>query len=220
MHRSRTMQLSRTKKKKSLQQDVSLRLGLPSLKTVLNLLRIAIWAFMYTLVRNFRYKFYIVAIFVESIESLVNAVYFLKEQHIKPLLSLNHLDMTHRLHDHLHPRQLSILTVIIGSLSTVWVPLTLNIGIYLKVFFVHGMIQYESAMKKRSIFCITCYLVLMRVLRKGNFFVCSTQTYYFASDKHAIIHNDRLQVSDEQEESSLTAKKHKKNRKGKKQAKS
>ena len=51
------MQLSRTKKKKSLQQDVSLRLGLPSLKTVLNLLRIAIWAFMYTLVRNFRINF-------------------------------------------------------------------------------------------------------------------------------------------------------------------
>jgi len=212
------MQLSRTKKKKSLQQDVSLRLGLPSLKTVLNLLRIAIWAFMYTLVRNFQYKFYIVAIFVESIESLVNAVYFLKEQHIKPLLSLNHLDMTHRLHDHLHPRQLSILTVIIGSLSTVWVPLTLNIGIYLKVFFVHGMIQYESAMKKRSFFCITCYLVLMRGLRRGNF-LCA-QSYYLHGDKHVIIHNDRLQVSDEQEESSLTAKKRKQNRKGKKQVKS
>ena len=156
---------------------------------------------------------------MESIESLVNAVYFLKEQHIKPLLSLNHLDMTHRLHDHLRPRQLSILTVIIGSLSTVWVPLTSNIGIYLKVFFVHGMIQYESAMKKRSVFCITCYLVLMRGLRRGNFFLCA-QSYYLHGDKHVIIHNDRLQVSDEQEESSLTAKKRKQNRKGKKQAKS
>jgi len=61
----------------------------------------------------------------------------------------------------------------------------------------------------------------MRVLRKGNFFLCAQlKPIILHSDKHAIIHNDRLQVSDEQEESSLTAKKHKKNRKGKKQAKS
>ena len=212
------MQLSRTKRKKPLQQDVSLSLRLPSLKTVLTLLRIIIWPFMFTLVRNLWSKFDIVTIFTGSIEYFSkHCLFLLQEQHIKTLLSLNHLNIVHRLRDHLHPKQRSVLAVIIGSSSVVSVPLNSNTGIYLKVFFVHGMMQHYSALRKTGVFCITCYLVLMRVLRKGNFFLCAQlKPIILHSDKHAIIHNDRLQVSDEQEESSLTTKKRKQSRKGKK----
>lgn len=83
----------------------------------------------------------------------------------------------------------------------------------MKVFFVHGMTQHYSALQKTGVFCITCYLVLMSVLRKGNSFCVFNSKLLFS---HAIIRNGRLQVSDEQEESSLTAKKRKQRRKGKK----
>jgi len=53
----------------------------------------------------------------------------------------------------------------------------------------------------------------MSVLRKGNSSCVFNSKLLFS---HAIIRNDRLQVSDEQEESSLTAQKRKQRRKGKK----